>query len=90
MAHLAPGAQHAVNKRTIMSGVVRRQTGQLNKTMTGLNETEMSAEGPGMNATADGAVNQSGVISANRISFYPTSPQRQSYMQPGNKAFYGK
>lgn len=75
-----------------MSGVVRRQQ-PLNKTMTGAAGADLSAEGDALNATApDGGVatsqNQSGVISANRISFYPTSPARQSYMQTGNKGFY--
>lgn len=95
MTQLAPNVQNAaMSKRTIMSGVVRRQQ-PLNKTMAAGMATEISGEGEALNATADPGMttsqNQSGVMSANRISFYPTSPARQSYMQTqGNKAYYNK
>jgi len=88
-------AQYQGGKRTIMSGIVRRQplpAGQ----QAAAEHYQEAAEGyiPPGSAASGGVptqgvpsnlaspVAQSGVINANKISFYPTGPARQSQLQP--------
>lgn len=90
------GAQYQGGKRTIMSGIVRRQPLPAGQTAAPEHYQE-PAEGyiPPSSAASGGMpqtqtvpsnlaspVAQSGVINANKISFYPTGPARQSQLQP--------
>ena len=88
-------AQYQGGKRTIMSGIVRRQPLPAGQQATAEHYQEQ-AEGyippgsaasggvpaQGVPSTLGSPVAQSGVINANKISFYPTSPARQSQLQP--------
>ena len=85
-----------------MSGIVRRQplTAANGANTTAGGDGQHGAENAETAATAAtnqsnlaggtlaNPVNQSGVLSANRISFYPTSPHRQSHVQ--GQSFYHK
>lgn len=84
--------QYQGGKRTIMSGIVRRQPLAAGQAAGPEHCQEPPADGGTATAgstqpahtvpsTLASPVSQSGVLSANKISFYPTSPTRQSQLQ---------
>lgn len=97
------GAQYQGGKRTIMSGIVRRQAPPVGQSgapeyyaepVDGFGSPTAAHAGGLQQAltvpsTLTGPVGQGGVINANKISFYPTGPPRQSQLQaPQQQQFY--